>query len=122
MACWLTSVAPRADSAKLVFAHEPRLLTITHRDGTTSRIDAFTSRALTVNLDIGESMLVTQGLHSSCQARVARVHGQLRITFVTGIGMPGMPLYTTVEVLAAGRDGRFHDVRSGPADTHPDRR
>ena len=114
--CWLDHAIPQTDSAKLVFANPPYFAEVTHRDGTRTHIKALSSGLMAVDLRIGEDILVTQGLHSSCQIKVTRVHGRLQLAVVNEIGMPGMPLDKSVELLAAGADGHFHVVRADPMD------
>ena len=116
MVCWLDNAIPQIDSAKLVFAEPPYFVEVTHRDGTRTRIKALSPGPMTVDLRVGEDILVTQGLHSSCQIKVTRVHGRLQLAVIEEIGMPGMPLDKSVELLAAGADGQFHEVRADPAD------
>ena len=116
MVCWLDNATPQTDSAKLVFAEPPYFVEVTHRDGTRTPIKALSPGPMTVDLRVGEDMRVTQGLHSSCQIKVTRVHKRLQLAVTVEIGMPGMPLDKSVKLLAAGADGRFHEVRAGPAD------
>lgn len=116
MVCWLDHATPQTDSAKLVFANPPYFVEVTHRDGARTHIKGLSSGPMTVDLRIGEDILVTQGLHSSCQIKVTRVHGRLQLAVIEEIGMPGMPLDKSVELLAAGADGQFHEVRADPAD------
>jgi hypothetical protein len=117
MVCWLDHLTAQTDSAKLVFADPPYLVEVTHRDGTRTQIKALSSGPMTVDLHIGEDILVTQGLHSSCQIKVTRVRRRLQLAVTVEVGMPGMPLDKSIKLLAAGADGRFHEVRADPADT-----
>jgi len=71
---------------------------------------------MTVDLRVGEDILVTQGLHSSCQIKVTRVDKRLQLTVTEEVGVPGMPLDKSIKLLAAGADGRFHEVRADSAD------
>ena len=116
MVCWLDSATPQTDSAKLVFADPPYFVEVTHRNGTRTQIKASSPGPMTVDLRVGEHILVTQGLHSSCQIKVTRVHKRLQLTVIEEVGMPGMPLDKSVKLLAARADGRFHEVRADSAD------
>jgi len=119
MVCWLDNATPQTDSAKLVFADPPYFVEVTHRDGTRTHIKALSSGPMTVDLRIGEDILVTQGLHSSCQIKVTRVDKRLQLIVTEEVGMPGMPLDKSIKLLAAGADGRFHEVGADSAEQGP---
>jgi hypothetical protein len=110
MWCWLSHATPQANSVKLVFAAQPRYVGITPLDGSHTRFYADTSKSMTANLHIGETMDVSQGLHGACQIKPMRLHGRLGIVLTSEVGLPGLPLTKSVEVLEAGADDRFHRV------------